>query len=83
MWMHGEQEQNSTQTSDYLPNADETWYLQATLDVEAGKEAGLACCVKHSSLGEQNKICHSRKEKKNLYPGLRASRGTIQAWSEN
>ncbi|KAM7331375.1 hypothetical protein ACRRTK_010564 [Alexandromys fortis] len=60
MWMNGEQEQNSTQTTDYLPNADETWYLQATLDVEAGKEAGLACCVKHSSLGGQNKICHSR-----------------------
>ncbi|KAM7323105.1 hypothetical protein ACRRTK_017211 [Alexandromys fortis] len=60
MWMHGEQEQNSTQTSDYLPNADETWYLRATLDVEAGKEAGMACCVKHSSLGEQDIICHSR-----------------------
>ncbi|XP_038165958.1 antigen-presenting glycoprotein CD1d-like isoform X1 [Arvicola amphibius] len=54
MWMQGEQEQNSPQRSDYLPNADETWYLRATLDVEAGKEAGLACCVKHSSLGGQD-----------------------------
>ncbi|CAO2612691.1 Antigen-presenting glycoprotein CD1d2 [Lemmus lemmus] len=58
MWMQGEQEQNNTQRSDYLPNADETWYLQATLDVEAGKEAGLACCVKHSSLGGQDIICY-------------------------
>lgn len=54
MWIQDEQEQNSTQRSDYLPNADETWYLQATLDVEVGKEAGLACCVKHSSLGGQD-----------------------------
>ncbi|XP_038203204.1 antigen-presenting glycoprotein CD1d-like isoform X2 [Arvicola amphibius] len=58
MWMQGEQEQNSTQRSDYLPNADETWYLRATLDVEAGKEAGLACCVKHSSLGGQDIILY-------------------------
>ncbi|XP_050014775.1 antigen-presenting glycoprotein CD1d-like isoform X3 [Alexandromys fortis] len=63
MWMHGEQKQNSTQTTEYLSNADETWYLQATLDVEAGKESGLACCVKHSSLGEQDIICHSQDDK--------------------
>ncbi|XP_057612968.1 antigen-presenting glycoprotein CD1d2-like isoform X2 [Chionomys nivalis] len=59
MWRQGEQKQNSTQRSDYLPNADETWYLQATLDVEAGKETGLACCVNHSSLGGQDIICRS------------------------
>ncbi|CAO2612687.1 Antigen-presenting glycoprotein CD1d [Lemmus lemmus] len=58
MWMQGEQKQNRTQRSDYLPNADETWYLRATLDVEAGKEAGLACWVKHSSLGGQDIILY-------------------------
>ncbi|CAH6901644.1 Cd1d [Phodopus roborovskii] len=50
MWMQDEQEQNSTQRGDILPNADGTWYLQATLVVETGNEAGLACWVKHSSL---------------------------------
>lgn len=53
MWMKGEQEQKRTQRGDILPNADGTWYLRATLDVEAGEEAGLACWVKHSSLGGQ------------------------------
>ncbi|XP_053461875.1 T-cell surface glycoprotein CD1b-like isoform X1 [Nycticebus coucang] len=50
MWMRGEQEQPDTQHSDLLPNADWTWYLQATLDVAAGEAAGLSCRVKHSSL---------------------------------
>uniref|UniRef100_A0A8C8TLJ5 Ig-like domain-containing protein n=1 Tax=Peromyscus maniculatus bairdii TaxID=230844 RepID=A0A8C8TLJ5_PERMB len=53
MWMKGELEQKRTQRGDILPNADGTWYLRATLDVEAGEEAGLACWVKHSSLGGQ------------------------------
>ncbi|XP_005080332.1 antigen-presenting glycoprotein CD1d isoform X2 [Mesocricetus auratus] len=58
MWMQGEQEQNSTQRGDTLPNADGTWYLRATVDVEAGEEAGLACRVKHSSLGGQDIILY-------------------------
>ncbi|XP_027248814.1 antigen-presenting glycoprotein CD1d-like isoform X3 [Cricetulus griseus] len=58
MWTQGEQEQNSTQRGDILPNADGTWYLRATLDVEAGEEAGLACRVKHSSLGGQDIILY-------------------------
>lgn len=79
MWTQGEQEQNSTQRGDILPNADGTWYLRATLDVEAGEEAGLACRVKHSSLGGQDIILYWGKRK--TWPGLRASRGTIQTWS--
>ena len=63
IWIKDEQEQNSTQRSDYLPNADEIWYLRATLDVEAGKEAGLACWVKHSSLEGQDIICYWGKKK--------------------
>uniref|UniRef100_A0A8C6A7V8 T-cell surface glycoprotein CD1b-like n=1 Tax=Marmota marmota marmota TaxID=9994 RepID=A0A8C6A7V8_MARMA len=58
MWMRGEQEQEGTQRSDFLPNADGTWYLQATLDVASGDTAGLACRVKHSSLGGQDLILH-------------------------
>ncbi|NP_001366431.1 antigen-presenting glycoprotein CD1d1 isoform 3 precursor [Mus musculus] len=58
MWMRGDQEQQGTHRGDFLPNADETWYLQATLDVEAGEEAGLACRVKHSSLGGQDIILY-------------------------
>ncbi|XP_036047364.1 antigen-presenting glycoprotein CD1d isoform X2 [Onychomys torridus] len=58
MWMKGEQEQKSTQRGDILPNADGTWYLRATLDVEAGEVAGLACWVKHSSLEGQVMILH-------------------------
>ncbi|KAG3280985.1 T-cell surface glycoprotein CD1a-like, partial [Ictidomys tridecemlineatus] len=54
MWMRGDQEQQGTQRGDILPNADETWYLRATLDVAAGEAAGLACRVKHSSLGGQD-----------------------------
>uniref|UniRef100_A0A8D2CLF9 Ig-like domain-containing protein n=1 Tax=Sciurus vulgaris TaxID=55149 RepID=A0A8D2CLF9_SCIVU len=56
MWMRGEQEQQGTQRGDFLPNADGTWYLQATLDVAAGEAAGLACRVKHSSLGGQDLV---------------------------
>nr|XP_027776038.1 T-cell surface glycoprotein CD1a-like isoform X1 [Marmota flaviventris] len=58
MWMRGEQEQQGTQRGDILPNADGTWYLRATLDVAAGEAAGLACRVKHSSLGGQDLILH-------------------------
>lgn len=58
MWMRGDQEQQGTHRGDILPNADETWYLRATLDVEAGEEAGLACRVKHSSLGGQDIVLH-------------------------
>ncbi|XP_069334643.1 T-cell surface glycoprotein CD1b-like [Eulemur rufifrons] len=57
-WMRGEQEQPGTQHSDLLPNADWTWYLQVTLDVAAGEEAGLSCRVKHSSLEGQDIILH-------------------------
>jgi CD1 antigen len=41
MWMWGEQEQPDTQSSDIMPNADDTWYVQAILDVVAGEAAGL------------------------------------------
>ncbi|PNJ56874.1 CD1E isoform 4 [Pongo abelii] len=58
MWMRGEQEQRGTQRGDVLPNADETWYLQATLDVAAGEAAGLSCRVKHSSLEGHDLIIH-------------------------
>jgi CD1 antigen len=56
--MRDEQEQLGTQRSDIMPNADETWYVQATLDVATGEEAGLTCRVKHSSLGGQDIILH-------------------------
>ncbi|KAM9242209.1 T-cell surface glycoprotein CD1b-like [Dugong dugon] len=58
MWMRGEQEQLDTQRSDVLPNADGTWHLRVTLDVVAGREAGLSCRVKHSSLGGQDIILY-------------------------
>uniref|UniRef100_A0A8D2AQE5 Ig-like domain-containing protein n=1 Tax=Sciurus vulgaris TaxID=55149 RepID=A0A8D2AQE5_SCIVU len=58
MWMRGEQEQQGTQRGDFLPNADGTWYLQATLDVAAEEAAGLSCRVKHSSLGGQDLILY-------------------------
>ncbi|XP_027776042.2 T-cell surface glycoprotein CD1a-like [Marmota flaviventris] len=58
MWMRGEEEQQGTQRGDILPNADGTWYLRATLDVAAGEAAGLACRVKHSSLGGQDLVLH-------------------------
>ncbi|XP_048653493.1 T-cell surface glycoprotein CD1a-like isoform X1 [Marmota marmota marmota] len=58
MWMRGEQEQQGTQRGDFLPNADGTWYLQATLDVAAGEAAGLACRVKHSSLGGKDLVLY-------------------------
>lgn len=58
MWMRGDQEQQGTHRGDILPNADETWYLRATLDVEAGEVAGLACRVKHSSLGGQDIVLY-------------------------
>ncbi|XP_019523707.1 PREDICTED: antigen-presenting glycoprotein CD1d-like [Hipposideros armiger] len=58
MWMQGEQEQLGTRQGDVLPNADGTWYLQVTLDVAAGKAAGLSCRVRHSSLGGQDIILY-------------------------
>lgn len=56
MWMQGEQEHPGTQRSDILPNADGTWYLRKSLDVEAIEAAGLSCRVRHSSLGGQDII---------------------------
>ncbi|KAM4806211.1 T-cell surface glycoprotein CD1b-like [Urocitellus parryii] len=58
MWMQGNQKQLGTQRGDILPNADGTWYLRATLDVAAEDTAGLACRVKHSSLGGQDLVLH-------------------------
>ncbi|XP_032949707.1 T-cell surface glycoprotein CD1e, membrane-associated isoform X1 [Rhinolophus ferrumequinum] len=58
MWTQGEQEQPGTQQGDILPNADGTWYLRVTLDVAAREAAGLACRVKHSSLGGHDIIIH-------------------------
>ncbi|XP_066123611.1 T-cell surface glycoprotein CD1b-2-like isoform X2 [Saccopteryx bilineata] len=58
MWMKDEQEHPGTHQGDMLPNADETWYLQVTLDVVAGEEANLNCRVKHSSLGSQDIVLH-------------------------
>uniref|UniRef100_H0XV59 Ig-like domain-containing protein n=1 Tax=Otolemur garnettii TaxID=30611 RepID=H0XV59_OTOGA len=58
MWMQGEQEQPGTQHSDLLPNADWTWYLRATLDVESREAAGLSCRVKHSSLEGQDIVLY-------------------------
>ncbi|XP_058430118.1 T-cell surface glycoprotein CD1b-like isoform X3 [Marmota monax] len=58
MWMRGDQEQQGTQRGDIMPNGDGTWHLQATLDVAAGEVAGLACRVKHSSLGGQDLVLH-------------------------
>nr|XP_020759701.1 T-cell surface glycoprotein CD1a-like [Odocoileus virginianus texanus] len=68
MWMRGEQEQQGTQRSDVLPNADGTWYLQVSLDVEASEASGLSCRVRHSSLGGQDII---------LYWDHRSSNGWI------
>ncbi|CAI9151258.1 unnamed protein product [Rangifer tarandus platyrhynchus] len=62
MWMRGEQEQQGTQRSDVLPNADGTWYLQISLDVEASEASGLSCRVRHSSLGGQDIILHWGEE---------------------
>ena len=58
MWMRGEQEQPGTQRGNIILNADWTWYLRVTLDVEAGEAAGLSCRVKHSSLGDQDIILY-------------------------
>uniref|UniRef100_A0A8C5Z670 T-cell surface glycoprotein CD1a-like n=1 Tax=Marmota marmota marmota TaxID=9994 RepID=A0A8C5Z670_MARMA len=63
MWMRGEQGQLGTQRGDILPNADGTWYLRATLDVAAGEVAGLACRVKHSSLGGQDLVLYWAPQK--------------------
>ncbi|XP_077607874.1 T-cell surface glycoprotein CD1a-like [Crocuta crocuta] len=58
MWMRGEQEQPGTQQGDILPQADGTWYLQVSLDVEAKEVAGLSCRVRHSSLGGQDVVLY-------------------------
>ncbi|XP_039074417.1 T-cell surface glycoprotein CD1a-like isoform X1 [Hyaena hyaena] len=58
MWMRGEQEQPGTQQGDILPQADGTWYLQVSLDVEAKEVAGLSCRVRHSSLGGQDLVLY-------------------------
>nr|XP_054103423.1 T-cell surface glycoprotein CD1a-like [Callithrix jacchus] len=57
-WMQGEQELPGTQRGDILPNADGTWYLQATLEVAAGEAADLSCRVKHSSLEGQDIVLY-------------------------
>ncbi|XP_057602654.1 T-cell surface glycoprotein CD1a [Hippopotamus amphibius kiboko] len=58
VWMRGEQEQQGAQRSDVLPNADGTWYLRSSLDVEASEASGLSCRVRHSSLGGQDIILY-------------------------
>lgn len=60
-WMRGEQEQPAQQ-GDILPNADETWHLRVTMDVESREAAGLSCRVKHSSLGGQDIILYWGEE---------------------
>ncbi|XP_008588025.1 PREDICTED: T-cell surface glycoprotein CD1c [Galeopterus variegatus] len=57
-WMRGEEEQLGTKRDDILPNADGTWYLRVTLDVDAGEAAGLSCRVRHSSLGGQDIVLY-------------------------
>ncbi|XP_070122334.1 T-cell surface glycoprotein CD1a isoform X1 [Equus caballus] len=61
MWMQGEQEHLGTQQSHILPNADGTWYLRKSLDVEALEAAGLSCRVRHSSLGGQDIIVYQER----------------------
>ncbi|XP_065757634.1 antigen-presenting glycoprotein CD1d-like isoform X1 [Muntiacus reevesi] len=68
-WVRGEQEEPGTQQGDVMPNADSTWYLRVTLDVEAAEAAGLSCRVKHSSLGDQDIILY--------WDGNRVSTGLI------
>nr|XP_005609985.1 CD1a6 molecule isoform X4 [Equus caballus] len=58
MWMRGKKEQQGTQQSDILPNADGTWYLRKSLDVEAIEADGLSCRVRHSSLEDQDIILY-------------------------
>ncbi|XP_058392587.1 T-cell surface glycoprotein CD1a-like [Diceros bicornis minor] len=58
MWIRGEQEHLCTQRGDVLPNADGTWYLRKSLDVEATEVAGLSCHVRHGSLGGQDIILY-------------------------
>ncbi|XP_077607873.1 T-cell surface glycoprotein CD1a-like [Crocuta crocuta] len=58
MWMRGEPEQQGAWRGDILPQADGTWYLQVSLDVEAKEVAGLSCRVRHSSLGGQDMVLH-------------------------
>ncbi|XP_039074426.1 T-cell surface glycoprotein CD1a-like [Hyaena hyaena] len=58
MWMRGEQEQPGTRRGDVLPQADGTWYLQVSLEVEAREAAGLSCRVRHSSLGGQDVVLY-------------------------
>ena len=80
MWMQDEQEHRGTQLSDILPNADGTWYLWKSLDVEAIEAADLSCQVKHSSLGVQDIILYWGK--KELRPKLRMGVSGPQADQE-
>ena len=81
MWMRGEQEHMGTQRSDILPNADGTWYLRKSLDVEATEAAGLSCRVRHSSLGGQDIILYWGS--KELRPKLGMGVDGPQAEQEN
>ncbi|XP_060053705.1 T-cell surface glycoprotein CD1a-like isoform X2 [Erinaceus europaeus] len=58
VWTRGKQEQPSMQRSDVLPHVDHTWYLRVTLEVAAGEAVGLACRVRHSSLGGQDLLLY-------------------------
>ncbi|KAM5161051.1 T-cell surface glycoprotein CD1e, membrane-associated-like [Callospermophilus lateralis] len=58
IWMRGDQEQWGTQRGDLLPNADGTWYLRVTMNVATREAAGLACRLKHSSLGSHDIVIH-------------------------
>ena len=77
MWMQGDQEHLGTQQSDILPNADGTWYLRKSLDVEAIEADGLSCRVRHSSLEDQDIILYWGK--KELWPKLGMGVGGPQA----
>ena len=61
-WVRDKQEEPGTQEGDVTPNADWTWHLRVTPDVEAAEAAGLSCCVKHSSLGDQDIILYWGEE---------------------
>ena len=63
-WVRDKQEEPGTQEGegDVTPNADWTWYLRVTLDVEAAEAAGLSCGVKHSSLRDQDVILYWGEE---------------------
>uniref|UniRef100_A0A7N9DB66 CD1e molecule n=1 Tax=Macaca fascicularis TaxID=9541 RepID=A0A7N9DB66_MACFA len=83
MWMRGEQEQRGTQRGDILPNADETWYLRATLDVATGEAAGLSCRVKHSSIEGHDLIIHwGEKELRLCWEIMKIALGLLRVGAE-